>query len=448
MAEKILMIALSPTMEQGTIITWNKKVGDTISSGDIICEVETDKASMEYESIQEGTLLKILVDEGGQAVVGRTIAVIGKKDEDISGLLEQIASEEKEKPGTDTPEEKTKQEKNAAEEDEKPKTSSGGDKKADEPDKPQASQKDVPPPPSDSRPEDPEERVYASPLAREMARQAGLDIVKIPGSGPRGRVVQRDVKEALKRPGEYSQALVAGAHASAVSGQTEEDRRIPISGIRRTIAQRLAASKFSAPHFYLKVNVRGEGLVRARRSLNETLKDTKVSVNAFLIKFAAEALARHRNINAGWTDEAIIEFSSIDIGLAVSVPGGLITPIVRNCGVKGVKAIDDELSALIEKAKNGSLKPGDYSGATFTISNLGSFGIDEFTAIINPPGSAILAVGALKAEPAAAPDGSVQVVQQMALTLSCDHRVIDGAAGAEFLNTLKRFMEDPVQILF
>ena len=437
MAEKVLMIALSPTMEQGTIVSWNKKVGDEVSSGDVICEVETDKATMEYESAQEGTLLKIILPEGGQAAVGQSIAILGEKGEDISDLEKEIASENitKESGNKEDSPKEAEAEKNAKETADAPPSgaeSTSAEKPAEAPKTKQQFVHEG-------------DRVYASPLAREMARQAGLDIGRIRGSGPNGRIVQRDIRKALERPGDYTAALAASG--SPAASPSLEDRSVPLSGMRRTIAQRLAASKFSAPHFYLKVKVRGEGLVSARQTLNARLKDKKVSVNAFLIKFAAEALSRHRGINAGWKEDSIVEFGSVDIGLAVSVPGGLVTPVVRNCANKGVEAIDAELSGLIEKAKKGQLSPEEYSGATFTISNLGSFGIDEFTAIINPPGSAILAVGALKDE-AAVVDGEVVAAKLMTLTLSCDHRVIDGAAGAAFLDTLKRFIEDPVQMMY
>jgi len=428
MAEQILMLALSPTMEEGTIATWKKKEGDTVAQGDIICEVETDKATMDYESIQEGVLLKILVPEGGDAAVGVPIAIIGEEGEDISDLEKAAAkaigeAEKKAEPAPEAPPEAETEQEKKPEPREKRTEREGADKPADRREAPSA-----------------DGWVKASPLAREMARQRGIDISAIKGSGPGGRVVKKDVEAAPARAGRPAVSGFAPARAAG------EDRTIKVSKMRKAIAGRLVESKFSAPHFYLNVSVRGEALMEARNRINKTLPE-KISVNAFIMKLAAEALKRHPRVNATWEGDTIREFGSVDIGLAVALEDGLITPVVRNCGNKGIVEIDGELKELIPRAQEGKLAPEEYSGAGFSVSNLGSFGIEEFTAIINPPGSAILAVGALNKVPVVQEDGSLGTGLVMKFTLSCDHRVIDGAEGARFMGTLKNNFENPMSAL-
>ena len=451
MAEKVLMLALSPTMEEGTIVKWLKKEGETVKNGDILCEVETDKATMDYESIQEGTLLKIVVGEGGAAKVEQPIAIIGKKGEDVAALLAEI-----EKSGSS---EGPAAVENAGGAAAMGRTTAGG----------VAASAGGPAAPSvadfGGSAATGNGRVKSSPLARLLAQEAGVDITGVAGSGPGGRVVKRDVESARGNlgfgsgvagipAGARSAGPVAGGAsphsapvaASAVPSSLKSEI-VPISGKRKVIAERLSQSMFTAPHYYLRLAVPADAMVKARAALNAK-RDRKVSLNAFLIKFAAEAIKRFPSVNSSWQGSTIQMFGSIDIGLAVAQPDGLITPIVRDCGSKGVVQIDAELSVLIDKALSGKLKPEEYNGATFTISNLGSFGIDEFTAVINPPGSAILAVGSIKKEPVVGPDDRIEAKTLMRLTLSCDHRVIDGAVGAKFLSTLSDFIEDPVRILF
>jgi pyruvate dehydrogenase E2 component (dihydrolipoamide acetyltransferase) len=408
MAEKVLMIALSPTMETGTIARWRKKEGEQVRSGDVICEVETDKATMDYESSGEGTLLKIVLAEGGEAKVGDLIAVLGTPGEDISGLLgkahAQPPAAAQEKPAAQAP--------------------------AAAPQKPSARAPEAAAAPPQS------DRPRSSPFARRLADEKGIDIRSVPGSGPGGRVVMRDVLDI--RP---SQAAAAGPALEPGPG----DELVPLSGMRRAIAQRLSESMFSAPHFYLTVTVQADDLVDFRARLNEG-REKKVSFNAILMALAGRALARHPRVNSSWSAQGILRRASADIGLAVALPDGLITPVVRGCAAKGILAIDEELSDLVERARGGKLRPPEYEGATFTISNLGSLGIDEFTAIINPPGSAILAVGAVRREPVIVerPDGDhVAARRRMTMTLSCDHRVIDGAVGAAFLRDLADSLENP-----
>lgn len=450
MAEKVPMTALSPTMEEGTIISWSKKEGDTVSAGDVLCEVETDKTSVEYESSQEGTLLKIVVGADGSAAVGETIAIIGENGEDFAALLEEIASEGsagksaggENDAGSET---RSDESRDGADEDE----SSADD---------EANAAAPPEPPSETTASSPSEdtsrrmaaesggRIKASPLAVKLAAERNINLALVKGTGTGGRIVQRDIEEFRGVPGGAG-SLGGAAPVSGGGPGIPENQEIPVAGKRAVIARRLSESKFSAPHYYLSTSVEMESVLAARKALNDSVPD-KVSLNAFFIKFAAEALKRHPGVNASWQGETILQYGSIDIGLAVDAGNGLITPVVRNCGNRGVQEIDADLAVLIEKAKTGKLKPEEYTGATFTISNLGSFGVEEFTAIINPPGAAILALGASKPTPVARKDGSLAVATVMKMTLSCDHRVIDGAAGGRFLNELQMLMEQPARLLY
>ncbi|HKK48091.1 MAG TPA: pyruvate dehydrogenase complex dihydrolipoamide acetyltransferase [Alkalispirochaeta sp.] len=454
MAEKVPMTALSPTMEEGTISGWSKKEGDEISAGDVICEVETDKASMDYEATQEGTLLKIIVGEGGQAKVGQTIAILGEKGEDTSSIEKEVAQEgeasgsepeQSSDSGADEPQEKE------SSKDESPTAESAGGAQSDKTSsKEQSSSKsdsaDAQPKAATAPPVERSDgsRIKASPLAVKLAAERNINLSLLSGSGPDGRIVKRDIEEFRGVPGGAGAAASASGSASTPAA---EDQVIPVAGKRAVIAKRLSESKFSAPHYYVKMSVDMDSMVQARKMLNATLPE-KVSLNAFFIKFVAEALKRHPNINASWQGDTIVQYGSIDIGIAVDAGNGLITPVVKNCGNRGVVDIDADLQQLITKARDGKLKPEEYTGATFTISNLGSFGVDEFTAIINPPGSAILALGATKPTPVAKPDGSLGVGNIMKMTLSCDHRVIDGAAGGRFLHDLQQMMEEPVRMIF
>ena len=286
-------------------------------------------------------------------------------------------------------------------------------------------------------------RIKASPLARRLARERRLDLGRIAGSGPGGRVVKQDLAAARPQPPVAAGAAVGGGQAPL------QDERIPLSGKRKVIAQRLAESKFSAPHYYLKIDVDAGRFLETRERLNARLgEEARVSVNALLMKIVAEALKGHPILNSGWKGDHILSYARADIGLAVAQEDGLITPVVRDCGAKGVLAIERELADLIARARVNRLKPEEYTGATFTITNLGSYGILEFTAIINPPGSAILAVGRIRRVPVVEDGDRIVVRPQMILTLSCDHRVVDGAVGAVFLNDLKKLIEDPIDALY
>lgn len=404
MAEKIVMLALSPTMETGTIVKWHKSEGDKISAGDILCEVETDKATMDYESTVEGTLLKITSAEGSQVKVGEIIGIAGKEGEDISGLIEQASPEVEKK----QPQEKAFEK--------------GAEKK-----------KKIPPPlPQEHVPSG----VRASPLARQLAKESGINLQSVQGSGPGGRIIKEDIEQIIKKkkPSE-----------APITEQVEQ--KIAISEKRRIIAQRMSQSMFSAPHYYVTVVVKMNYLMNSRKALNSRLK-TKISFNAFFIKLVAEALARNPVINSSWSEDFIIRHNSIDIGLAVAQKDGLITPVVRDCANKGIVAINQKLDDLVERARNGKLSWQEYTGGTFTISNLGSYGVRQFTAIINPPESAILALGEIFEELIISDDGEFRKQNSMMMTLSCDHRVIDGAIAAEFVRDLKNMMENPVTVLY
>lgn len=484
MAEHVLMIALSPTMEEGTIVSWAKKPGDSVAAGDILCEVETDKATMEYESAQEGTLLAIIREDGSSARVGDAIAVIGEEGEDISSLLV---------PGGDTASD--------AEPSGEASTGTGSSGAAPSPGAASTGDRGTEPgsvaprgeaggsAPEPDAPADSGGRIKASPLARRLAERAGLDLSRISGSGPGGRVVKKDIdaadstakaptapagpgspasaaaqraqaetasiSAAPRRPSATAQPAAASvrqaAPAGTAAGSSGEDVYIPVAGKRAVIAKRTAQSMAAAPHYYLKNSVRMDRLIEARAVLNKET-GSKVGFNAFIIKFTAEALKRHRIVNAGWEEDRIVQWASVDIGLAVDLGNGLITPVVRDAGSKGIAQIDAELKDLIARAGENALKPEEYSGNTFTISNLGSFGIEEFTAIINQPASAILALGEIKKTPVFTENGTdgagIEAAQIMKMTLSCDHRVIDGAAGGRFLSELKSMMENPVRVLF
>ncbi len=413
MPEKILMIALSPTMETGTLARWRKKEGDTVASGDVLCEVETDKATMDYESSSEGTLLKILLPEGGQAKVGDPIAIVGKPGEDIAVILAEAppkAAVSKAAPQNPAPAAASSVTASAA-------------------------------PAASAAHSLPGGRIKASPLARRLAGARGLDLRAVKGTGPDGRVVKRDVESMPAAGG----ARGAVRPAAPLLQPGPGDEVLPVSRMRQVIARRLSESMYTAPHYYLTVAVGMDELLAARTRLNAG-REKKISVNAFLMAISAHALSRHPRVNSSWNGETLLQHTAADVGLAVALPDGLITPVVRDCGRKGIAAIDTELSDLVERARAGKLAPAEYAGATFTISNLGAAGIDEFTAIINPPGSAILAVGAVRKEPVVEND-AVVIRQRMRVTLSCDHRIIDGAVGAAFLRELADMLENPLLAL-
>jgi len=420
MATKVHMEALSPTMEEGQLVQWLKSEGDDIANGDILAEIETDKATMELVARGDGVLRKIFLDAGGTAAVGAVIGVIAAADEDISGI-EGVSGGAAASPAAAEP---------APEAAPAP------------PSAPAAPPVASPAPAPVAAPAQSEGgRVKASPLARRLAEEAGVDLSRVAGSGPGGRVVKRDV-EAAKEAG------VAAPSAPTWTPTGAEYDDVPTSQMRKTIAKRLVTSIGPVPTFYLTMDVDMGRVIEARKSINAMLaKDGgKISINDIVLKATAAALRQHPNCNAQWHDGFIRRFNAVHIGVAVAVDDGLITPIVRHAHMKGIVQIGAEVKELAGRAKEKKLMPEEYTGATFSVSNLGMFGIHEFTAIINPPEAAILAVGGIEETPVVV-DGQVTVRPRMRITMSCDHRVIDGAQGSRFLQTLKGMLEEPTAIL-
>ena len=433
-ASLITMPKMSDTMTEGTIAAWHKKEGDEVKSGDILAEVETDKATMELEAYEDGTLLHIGVKEGESVAIDGIIAVIGAKGADFQKLIDA----ESRKAKTKAPTVESASSKSVVSEvsDDLQKT------------------------PADDRSELKEEpvksartdgKIKASPLAKKLAKDLGYDLSKINGSGDFGRIIKRDVeayKPAVEEP--VPASVTATAEKSApvelpkIVGEESYDE-VNVSQMRKTIARRLAESKFTAPHFYLTMEINMDKAIDARNSMNE-VAPVKLSFNDLVVKAAASALRRHPKVNASWLGDKIRYNHHIHIGIAVAVDEGLLVPVVRFADNKSLSHISVEVKELGEKARNKQLQPNEWEGNTFTISNLGMFGIEEFTAIINPPDACILAVGGIK-QTAIVKDGQLVPGNVMKVTLSCDHRVVDGATGAAFLSTFKEILEDPVRIL-
>ena len=416
MATKVHMEALSPTMEEGQLVQWLKSEGDDITAGDILAEIETDKATMELIARGDGTLRKIFLGAGGTADVGAVIAVIAAADEDISGIEGASGGNG----ATPAAAELAKAEVEAA-----------------------AAPAPAPAPtaPAPAAPSADGGRVKASPLARRLAEEMGVDIGTVAGSGPGGRVVKRDIEAA--------RAAGPSAHAAPTwTADETEYEDIPTSQMRKTIAKRLITSIGPVPTFYLTNDVDMGRVIEARKSINTMLErdGLKVSINDIVLKAVAAALRQHPNCNAQWQDGFVRRFNAVHIGVAVAIDDGLITPVVRNAHLKGIKQIGAEVRELAGRAREKKLMPDEYTGATFSVSNLGMFGIHEFTAIINPPEAGILAVGGIEEKPVVV-DGEIVVRSRMRITMSCDHRVIDGAQGARYLATLKAMLEEPTAIL-
>ena len=445
MITKVHMEALSPTMEEGQLVRWLKSEGDEIANGDVLAEIETDKATMELVARGDGTLRKIFLGEGGTAPVGEVIAVIADEDEDISGV--SGASGGSAPSGGDDGGKKEESEQEAAEDDGDDDAS--GKSAAEGEARPSAKQEEEeaaqPAAPSkDSGSRGDGGRVKASPLARRLADDLGVDLGSVEGSGPGGRVVKRDVEEASER----AEKAPAASGAPAWSSDEAEYEDVPISQMRKTIAKRLVQSIGPVPHFFLTIDVDMGRVMEARKSINAMLEEEgrKVSINDLVLKATAAALKKHPNCNAHWMDGKIRRFNAVHLGVAVAVEDGLITPVVRHAHAKGIARIGDEVREMAGRAREKKLKPEEYTGATFSVSNLGMFGIHEFTAIINPPEAGILAVGGIEDTPVVV-DGQVVVRPRMRITMSCDHRVIDGAQGSRFLQTLKAMLEEPTAIV-
>ena len=415
---------MSDTMEEGVIVGWLKKVGDKIEPGDVLAEVETDKATMELESYQEGVLLHIGVEKGPVPVNG-VLAVIGEAGEDYKAVLAAAGGSSNGSAAA-------------------PKSTVPAEAPAPS-DTPQPAAEPAAAPESD-------QRLKASPLAKIMAADSGVDLSKVKGSGDQGRIVKKDVEAFIEQaptaqpsvpaPTPAGPATAPAAPVFAPVGQGED---LPVSQMRKTIARRLSESKFTAPHFYLTMEINMEKAIAIRERLNE-VAPVRISFNDLVIKAAAAALRQHPAINSSWLGDKIRRNAEVNIGVAVAVEDGLLVPVVRHADMKSLSQINTEVKSLAGKAKDRKLQPQEMQGNTFTISNLGMFGIEEFTAIINPPDACILAVGGIIEKPIVK-EGQVVPGSMMRVTLSCDHRVVDGATGAQFLQTLKQILEDPIRLL-
>ncbi len=439
MATKVIMPKLSPTMEEGQISRWLKKEGDKVSMGEPLAEIDTDKATMEMQALANGVLRKILINEGQAAPLGQLIAVIGEPDEDIASLLAEAPA---------APPQKQEQEP-VKQEQEQP---------APAPPAPQAkaaaAASSAPQPqPSKVDGGQPQAaasggaRMIVSPLAARMAADAGIDLRSLQGSGPGGRIIKRDIEAAITQPkpapAQFPRAVEPGQVPQAAASPYRDE---PASEIRKVIARRLVTSLGPVPHFFLTTDIEMDRAAEMRKGINALDPDLKISINDIVIKVTAAALMQHPEVNASFQEKVVRYYEHADIGVAVAIEDGLITPVVRAANQKSLSQIAAEVRELAERARSRKLKPEEYTGATFSISNLGMFGIDEFTAVINPPEGAILAVGAMTAKPVVR-DNEIVIRQMMRVTMSCDHRVIDGATGAKFLQTFKLMLENPVMMM-
>ena len=419
MAEIIRMPALSDTMTEGILVAWYKKVGDSIAVGDLLAEIETDKAVMEFNSLYKGVLLHIGVEAGAAVAVDKLIAIIGKAGEDVSALLN----------------------------DDLPTTQSSSPSPAAETTAPSPALSSPSPlaetNPNTSNNED--NRLKASPLAKAMAKESGLDLSSLEGSGEDGRIVKRDIEAALLKQQSPSPSEIPSTHNQASSSPSSAYEDVPLSQMRKTIARRLGESKFTAPHFYLTLEICMDAASALRKQL-KSLSQQAISFNDLVVKATAKALTQHPNVNASWLGDKIRYHKEVNMGVAVAIEEGLVVPVIRQAHIKSLGQIASEVRELAQRAKDRKLQGEDMQGNTFTISNLGMFGIEEFTAIINPPDACILAVGAIKPR-LVLKEGQVTESQFMKVTLSCDHRVVDGAMGAKFLQTLQQLLEEPMLLL-
>ena len=434
MATKVIMPKLSPTMEEGQISRWLKKEGDKVSMGEPLAEIDTDKATMEMQALANGVLRKILINEGQSAPLGQLIAVIGEPNEDIASVLKEASA------AAPKPEEQKKQEPEKAPEQPAPQAKAAAASSQPRPsvDNGRRPQSEAKPASSDSG------RMIVSPLAARMAAEAGIDLRSLQGSGPGGRIIKKDIEAALSQPKAEAAAplrLVPSTQFGA-SGYRDE----AASEIRKVIAKRLVTSLGPVPHFFLTTDIEMDRAAEMRRGINALDPDLKISINDIIIKVTAAALMQHPTVNASFQEKIVRYYERADIGVAVAIEDGLITPVVRAADQKSLSQIAAEVRELAERARTRKLKPEEYTGATFSISNLGMFGIDEFTAVINPPEGGILAIGAMTPKPVVR-DNEIVIRQMMRVTMSCDHRIIDGATGAKFLQTFKKILENPLYLV-
>jgi pyruvate dehydrogenase E2 component (dihydrolipoamide acetyltransferase) len=422
MAKIIGLPKLSPTMEEGTLVSWTKQEGDAVEVDDLLAEVETDKATMEFRSFDKGVLLKILVPEGETLEPDVPVAIIGKAGEDIAELLAQVEAGASAGAGRGADAGASAEPEAKAADKTEPATSA------------EPAKESAPAPKEDAAPTG---RILSSPLVRRMARERDIDLRQVQGTGPHGRIIKRDI-EGYEGP----------TGVAVATGERLPPKAVKASSMRRTIARRLTESTQTIPHFYLTIDVDIGPLMDARKAMNVELEadGRKVSLNDLIIKATAMTLRRHPEINVSWMDKEVLYHQVVDISVAVAVEDGLMTPVVRDADRKGVAQIAEEVRDLAARARDRKLAPEDMSNGTFSISNLGMFGIEEFTAVINPPEAAIMAVGTIREEPIIE-DGELGVGRRMRFTMSCDHRAIDGATGAKFLASLKRTLESPMMML-
>jgi pyruvate dehydrogenase E2 component (dihydrolipoamide acetyltransferase) len=442
MATQVIMPKLSPTMEEGQLSRWLKKEGDKVSMGEPLAEIDTDKATMEMQALGSGVLRKILIQEGESAPLGQLIAIIGEPEEDISALTAQSSSSQS--PKAAAPVEPPKESKTpgpgptpvpeAAAPSVSVDASGNGSQKAAQSENSSSG------------------RLIVSPLAARMAAEAGIDLRSVSGSGPGGRIIKRDVEQLIsgksttavaQAPTRHLRAVETSPFQKSATAQASAYRDEPASEMRRTIAKRLVTSLGPVPHFFLTTEIEMDRAAEMRKGINELDPELKISINDIIIKVAAAALMQHPQVNASYQDKVVRYYEHADIGVAVAIEEGLITPILRSADQKSLSEIAAEVRDLAERARHRKLRPEEYLGASFSVSNLGMFGIDEFTAIINPPEAAILAVGAMSAKPVVR-NNELVIRQMMRVTMSCDHRVVDGATGAKFLQTFKKILENPL----
>jgi pyruvate dehydrogenase E2 component (dihydrolipoamide acetyltransferase) len=452
------MPKLSDTMTEGTLVAWKKKKGDTVSAGEVLAEIETDKATMEWESPEDGTLTEIYVEEGGKVNVGDKIAFIGGEGEEAPKEEEKEKEQKKEEPKAEEEKKEEKAEPKKEEEkkepetraekpkkDEKePKADKEKEKKATKEKRVEAGVSPAPTQPTRPPPQPEEARVRASPVARRIAAELGVDLASVKGTGPEGRVTETDVRAAAKSK------TVAPKPSAPGPVKAGESARIQLSGMRKIIAQRLVESLGPVPHFYLNIDIDAGPLMEAReelKSAGEGADAAKITVNDFVLKAAVQAAVKVPRVNASFDDDAIVQYADVDLGMAVAIEDGLLTPVIRAAQNKSLREISELAKDLAHRARNKRMKPEEFQGGTFTVSNLGGMGIDSFSAVINPPQGFILAVGRITKVPVVDDCDQIIVGYRMSLTMSCDHRVIDGALGAEYLKELRHLLENPALLL-
>jgi pyruvate dehydrogenase E2 component (dihydrolipoamide acetyltransferase) len=448
---EIQMPKLSDTMTEGTLVAWKKKKGDKVSAGDVIAEIETDKATMEWESPEDGTLTEIYVEEGGKVEVGQRIAFIGEEGE--AAPKEEKKAPEKKPEAPKKEEAKTSEEPKRATE--KPAPAKAKERETPPPQKPMEGRAPSRPKPSPAAAREEktaeEGRVKASPVARRIAAELGVDLANVKGTGPEGRVTETDVRAASKSVAAVADRGDAKAQPKpAPSIKTGEGARINLSGMRKGIAERLVQSKAPIPHFYLNIDIDAGPLMEARAELKSAGEDadtSKITVNDFVLKAAVMAAVKVPKVNASFDNDAIVQYADVDLGLAVAIEDGLLTPVIRAAQNKSLREISELAKDLANRARNKRMKPEEFQGGSFTVSNLGGMGIDSFSAIINPPQGFILAVGKINKMPVIDNCDQIVVGHRMSIWMSCDHRVIDGALGAVYLKELRHLLENPALLL-